>query len=54
MTLYLKRSTKGFVGFVSCAAVMIASMFCRQAVSQERLHPIRVKMGALRAPNQIL
>ena len=46
MTLYLKRSTKGFVGFVSCAVVRIASMFCGQAVSQERLHPICVKMSA--------
>jgi len=46
MTLYLKRPTKGFVGFVSCAVVMIASMLCRQAVSQETMDAIWVNIRA--------
>ena len=41
MTLYLNRSTRGFVGFVSCAAVMIVSMFWGQIVSQMNCVPLR-------------
>jgi hypothetical protein len=34
ITLYLKRSTRGFMGFVSCAVAMSVSMDCWQNVSE--------------------